>query len=122
MTLGRKIPNEIILLIYQFADIDTKININKLMGWSHNVKIQLKSLQRLKSFKNFIIPYISESLQKRQHKYFKYYDDKNSKLYNILPRPEMYMYPFNLTPEPYQPSGVINLSRYYYGFGALSYS
>lgn len=113
MTLGRKIPNEIILLIYQFADIDTKININKVMKWRHNVKIP---------FKNFIIPYISESLQKRQHKYFKYYDDKNSKLYNILPRPEMYMYPFNLTPEPYQPSGVINLSRYYYGFGALSYS
>lgn len=39
------IPNEIILHIYQYSDIDTKISINKAFGWRHNIKIPFKRLK-----------------------------------------------------------------------------
>lgn len=103
MESNHKIPVEIILLIYQCTDIDTKIKINKLMNWRQDVKIP---------FKRPRIPYISKSLQERQNKYLKYYDDKFSKLYSKSGA-GVYMYAFNLTPESLQPSGVINLERYY---------
>lgn len=94
-----KLPNEIIQIIYYYSDIDTKININKIMNWRFNVKNKFKNQDK--------IPCISPLLKQRQNKYFNYYDNMYSKLYynpfmiryiNIYPIREYQMYSFLILP------------------------
>lgn len=94
-----KLPNELILIIYNYSDIDTNININKIMNWRFNVK---------NPFRQEKIPYISKTLKNRTYKYLKYYNNIYSKLYNQS-HDEIYTYSFVLTPEFPIPSGHLNV-------------
>lgn len=97
MSLKNKTFYDILVYIYQFTDIDTKINMNKSMNLRHNIKIP---------FKRKKIPYISKLLHERQYKYFTYYDKSYSKLY--YKKPSVYSF---VLPQTLQPSCFINLDR-----------
>lgn len=38
-------PNEILLMIYKFADIPTRLNMNKALKWSYRVANPFMNLQ-----------------------------------------------------------------------------